>query len=56
MKLKRKKRLFKIKTAQNNVEDALLEMRKGSACNPTLEHDKAFDHLYYLLALAKKAP
>lgn len=53
---RRKRRLMKIYAAQACVEDSLLQMRKCAACNPTLEQDKAFQWLYYLVALARQSP
>lgn len=53
---RRKRRLAKIKTAQASIEDSLLEMRKRKSCAVTLERDRAFQHLYFLVNLSKRAP
>lgn len=55
MNPKRSRRLKKIKEAQNSIENSLLQMRKCASCNVTLQHDKAFQWLYYLIALSKKS-
>ena len=49
----RARRLKKIKLAQESLEEELLSARN---IEPTLNGDKAFGWLYYLLRLAKKAP
>lgn len=50
----RVRRLRKIAAAQTWIEDSLLELRKVG--NPTLQQDRAFGDLYYLIRLAKRAP
>lgn len=50
----RVRRLRKIAAAQLWIEDSLLELRKVG--NPTLQQDRAFGDLYYLIRLAKRAP
>ena len=48
----RKRRLKKINIAKIEGENALLELKKG----PYPYTEAAFQSLYYLLELAKKAP
>ena len=47
--------LLIILIAQLSLEDSLLEMRKCKTCNVTLQRDKAWNWLYYVLRLARKA-
>jgi hypothetical protein len=53
----RRRRLNKIKSAQESLEGSLLELRKDNPAQSTPgRSDVEFRWLYYVLALARKAP